>query len=133
MEQIFASAILGILEAIGHDFRGLEMPEIHVFGVISANKQIEFAVIVIIKPDGSIHIQPCWQPGLLSNSREVLAAVIVKQLWLTPFIDEDIFIAVVVIVTPNRTRGNSSPRQIDVSKPDFSGYIAKHAITEIAV
>ena len=77
VKQIFAPAILGILKTLGHDARGCEMPEINVFGIVAADKQIQQAIAVVVKPDGGVGIDPARQAGLLAYAGEAVALVVV--------------------------------------------------------
>src|SRR6185369_9908337 len=101
MKEILAPAVLSILEAFGHHASVLEMPEINIFGVVAAEKKIEFSIAVVIKPDCCIRIYPGGQTGLFSNARECLAAIVMKQLRSSPFVKEHIFVTIVIVIAPH--------------------------------
>src|SRR5579864_6313334 len=61
VKQILSAAILGILETLGHDACGGEMPKINAFGIITANEKVQQPVAVVIEPDGRVCIRPRGQ------------------------------------------------------------------------
>jgi hypothetical protein len=67
MEQILAPAVLRVLEALRHHLGGLQMPQVDVFGIISADEEVQFAVAVVVEPDRRVGIHPGGQPGLLPS------------------------------------------------------------------
>src|SRR5437016_8115974 len=59
--------------------------------------------------------------------------VVLKQLRASPLIQKQIFVSIVVVVSPNRAHGNAGAGLIDVGNAQFSGDIFKGAIAEIAI
>src|SRR5690349_4534364 len=49
-QQVLPSAIHGVFEALRHDLGGLEMPEIDILTIVTADKQVELAVVIVVKP-----------------------------------------------------------------------------------
>ena len=84
-----------------------EMPEVDVFGVVAADEEVELAVAVVVEPDGGVGVHPLRQPGLLGHAREALAAVVVEQFRPAPLVEEQVFVAVVVVVAPDRAHGDA--------------------------
>src|SRR5271156_1464399 len=101
MKEIFASAVFGVLKTVGHDPRGVEMPQVNVFGVVASDKEVEQSVAIVVKPHGSIRVNPLRQPGLLAHTRESVAVVIVIELRPAPFDEKEVFVAVVIVVAPD--------------------------------
>ncbi len=78
------------------------------FGIIAAEEEVEFAVAIVIEPDGGVGIYPGGKSGLFGHAGEMLAGVVMKELRLTPFVDEYVFVAIVIIVAPDRAGGYAS-------------------------
>ena len=49
VKQIFSSSILGVFKTLGHDAGSGEMPEINAFVVVTADKQVEQPIAVVIE------------------------------------------------------------------------------------
>jgi hypothetical protein len=86
VKEILAPSVGCVLEALGHDLRVLEMPEIDVLGIVAAEEKVELAVAVVIEPDGGVGVDPGRQAGLCGNACEMPAAVVVVELRPTPLI-----------------------------------------------
>src|SRR5208283_1812650 len=102
VKQILSPAVLGILKALGHDARRREMPQINVFRIVAADEEVQESVAVVIEPDGGVRIDPGRQSSLLGYAGEAVALIIVKQLGATPLDEKQIFISIIVVVSPNR-------------------------------
>ena len=122
-----------ILEAFGHHAGVFELPKIDVFGVVAAQEKIKLAVVVVIEPNGGVGIHPAGQAGLFSDASEVLATVVVEKFRLAPFIDENIFEAIVVVISPNCAHGNSGFKRVQVSEAHFFGDILERAVVHISI
>src|SRR5580704_19707234 len=109
------------------------MPEIDAFVVVPADEKIEFAVAVVIKPDRGVGVDPCGQSSLFRYARKVLAAVVVVKLGLAPLVQKKIFIAVVVVIPPDRAHGDTRARLVHIGKTYFGGDIFKFSVSQIAV
>src|SRR4029078_29165 len=88
MKQIFSSSILGVFKTLGHDAGSGEMAEVNVLVILTADKQVEQPIAVIIKPDGGVRIDPARQAGLLSHPGEAMASVVVVELGASPLDEE---------------------------------------------
>ena len=73
------------------------------------------------------------QPGLLAHAGEAVALVVVKELRAPPLDEEQVFVAVVVVVAPDRAHGNSGARLIDVGNAQLAGDIFESAVAQVAV
>jgi len=58
VKEIFAAAVLRILEALGHHARVGQLPQVHILRIISADEEIQLPVVVIVKPHGGVGIDP---------------------------------------------------------------------------
>src|SRR5271155_5143690 len=85
VKQIFPPAVLRILETVGHDSRGGEMPEGDVFGIIASDEEIEQAIAIVVKPYRGIGVDPAGQPGLFGDAREPVTLIVVIELGASPF------------------------------------------------
>ena len=72
VEEIFAAAVLRVLKAVGHHARVAQVPQVHVFRIVTADKEIELAVVVVVEPHGGVGVDPWRQAGLFAHAREVL-------------------------------------------------------------
>src|SRR6185437_14150610 len=133
VEQIFSSAILGILKTLGHDAGSGEMPEINAFVIVAADKQVKQPIAVVIKPDGGVGIDPARQAGLLAHPGEAMASVVAVELRASPLDQEEIFVAVIVIVAPDRAGRDSCARLVDIRNAEFGGDVFECAVAQVAV
>ena len=78
VEEIFAAAVFRVLKAVGHHARVAQVPQVHIFRIVTADEEIELAIVVVIEPDGGVGVDPRRQPGLFAHAREVFALVVVK-------------------------------------------------------
>ena len=98
----------------GMIFVVVELPQVDVVGPVAGEEQIELAVAVVVEPDGGVGVDPRRQAGRLGDAREALAAVVVEQLGLAPLVDEQILVAVVVVVAPDRPHGDAGAGLVEV-------------------
>src|SRR5580704_4238684 len=77
VKQILPPAVLGVLETVGHDARGGEMPEVDVFRVVASDEEIEKAVAIVVKPYRGIGVNPWRQPSLFRDAREPVTVIVV--------------------------------------------------------
>ena len=84
--------------------------------------------MIVIEPHRRIRVDPLRQPGLFRDAREMLAAVVMEKLRFAPFIDQDVFVTIVVVIAPYRARGDARSRLVDVGKANLRGYIAECAV-----
>src|SRR5258706_2145693 len=102
MKEILSSAVLRILKTLLHHPRRLQMPKVNGFRVVAANEQIQQSITIVVKPDRGVGVHPGRQSGLVCDSREVFASIVVEQFRASPLMEENILEAVVVIVSPDR-------------------------------
>ena len=62
-----------------------------------------------------------------------LAAVVVKQLRLPPLVEEQVFVAVVVVVAPDRAHRYAGARQIHIGDADIGRNIAECSVAQVAI
>src|SRR3984893_1327100 len=103
VEQILAPSVLRVFETLRHHAGGSQMPQIDVFGIVTANKKIKQTVAIVVKPDRRVGVHPGWQAGLFSNACEMLTTVVVEQLRAAPLVEKEIVIAIVVVIAPDRS------------------------------
>src|ERR1700733_15359656 len=84
MKQELSAAVFGVLKTLRHHARGIQMPQIQLFGVVPANEEVEQSIAVIVKPDGAIGIDPGRQTGSIAYPGKTTATVVMKKLRLSP-------------------------------------------------
>ncbi len=131
---MFATAVGGVLEAVGHDLAVGQMPQVEVVAPVAGDEQVEFAVAVVVEPEGAVGVHPVGQAAfLLRDRREVFAGVVVVQDGPAPFIHQHVFIAVVVVVAPDGAHADAGSLPIEVREADFSGHVLECAVVLVAV
>ncbi len=75
----------------------------------------------------------CGQAGLLADARKSVAVVVVKELGAAPLDEEQIFVAVVVVVAPDRAHGDAGAGLIDVGDAQLWRNIFEGAVVHIAI
>src|SRR5580698_6637697 len=88
VKQILPPAVLGVLETVGHDARGGEMPEVGVFRVVASDEEIEKAVAIVVKPYRRVGVDPARQSGLFADARESVTLIVMIKLGASPFDQE---------------------------------------------
>src|SRR6476660_6886830 len=78
VEQKFSPAILGILKTLRHDASSVEMPEVNALVIVTADKQVQQPIAIVIKPDGGVGVDPAGQAGLLANPGEAVTLVVME-------------------------------------------------------
>jgi len=53
------------------------MPEIDSLVIVASDEEIEFAIAIVIQPDGRVGVDPGGKSGLFRDARKVLAAIVV--------------------------------------------------------
>src|SRR5678816_1758577 len=83
VEEEVLPAVVRELEAVVHDPRGREVPQINVTSEIRGDVQVEQAVAVVVEPDCTIAVHPAMQSGGLGDVLESLAVHAVSYTHLT--------------------------------------------------
>ena len=133
MEDVLPAAVLGVLEALGHDARRGELPEIHVLRPVAGKKQIEEPVTVVIEPDGAVGVDPRRQPGPLADRNEAPTLLVVKQFGPAVLVQEQILVAVVVVVAPDGAHRDAGAGPVHVGDAHLGRHILEGAVTLVAV
>ena len=71
--------------------------------------------------------------GYVGDAGEAVAGVVVEKLGLTPFDQEKVFVAVVVVVAPDRTHRDAGSRPIYVPDAERPGDILEGAVVLVTV
>src|SRR5580704_4984374 len=109
------------------------MPEADILCIVAADEQVQQTVTSVVEPDRGVGVDPGRKSCLFRYPGETVALVVVVQLWTSPLNQEQVLVAVVVVVTPNRTRGNSGAGLIDVGNAHLTSHIFESAIVHIAI
>ena len=133
VEHVLPAAVLGVLEALGHDARGLQVPEIELLRPVAREEQVEASVAVVVPPDRRIGIDPARQARLLGHAHERAAAVVAEQLRPAVLVEEEILVAVVVEVSPDRAHRHARAGLIDVGQSDGRGDVGEGAVAVVAI
>ena len=133
MEQVLSAAVVGVLEALGHDSRGLEVPQIHVLGPVTGDEEIEPAVSVVIQPDGAVGVHPSRKPSPFADRNKATSLFVVKQFRPAVLVQEKVLVAVVVVVSPESAHRDASADLVDVRDTHHAGHVHERAVTPIPV
>src|SRR5262245_12798881 len=79
-QEILAPAVVRILEALRHDLRRLELPEIDVVGPVAGDEEIEEAVAVVIEPRRAVGVDPCGKSRTLADGDERTTVHVAEKL-----------------------------------------------------
>src|SRR5581483_5489820 len=109
------------------------MPQVDIFGIIAADEEVEQTIAIIVEPNSGVGVDPRRQSGLLAYSGKPVAVIVVKQLRTTPFDEEQIFVAIVVVVTPYRAHRNAGAGLVHVGEAHLFGNIFECAIMHVSV
>src|ERR1051326_5729804 len=112
MKEIFSSAVTRILETLRHHLGRREMPEVNRFWIVAAKEKIKPSVSVIVEPDSRVRIDPSGQASLLRDARKAMPRVVMKKFGLAPFVKKEVFVAVVIIIAPDRAHRDARARLI---------------------
>src|SRR4030095_962334 len=113
VKSCLASTLASVLETLVHHSRVLQVPEIDFFGVVATEEQVESTITVVVKPDCRVRIYPGRKTGLVCDTGEGTAAIVVKQFRFAPLVKEEILVTVVVVVTPNGPHRNAGADLVD--------------------
>src|SRR6266851_3925735 len=127
-EQQILAAVRREVPAFLHDVRGFQMPEIDVGAEVAGDVEIEEAVAVEVEPDRAVRIHPALEARLFGDVFEPAVAEVVQQLRIAPLIDEQVLVAVVVVVTPDRAHGYAFARTVQRSDTRLRRDIAERAV-----
>ena len=133
VEHVLPAAVLGVLEALRHDARGLQVPEVDVLRPVAREEQVEPAVAVVVPPDRRVGVDPGRQPRLLGHAHERSSAVVAEELRPAVLVEEEIFVAVVVEVPPHRAHRHARAGSIDIGESDGRGDVGERAVAVVAI
>jgi hypothetical protein len=131
VQQVLAPAIVRILEALGHDLRGLELPEIDTIRPVAGEEQIQASVAVVIQPGCSVGIHPLRKADARGN--EPASTVVVKQLGLAVAIEKEILPPVIVVVAPDRAHRDAGLAAVHICEANRRRDVFERAITLVAI
>src|SRR4029078_2475034 len=100
VEHQVLAAVRGELEAVVHDPRGRQMPEVDVVAEVGRHVEIEPAVAIVIDPDCAVAVDPAVQTGGFGHVLEMVAVDVFEEREIAVAIDEHVLASVVVEVTP---------------------------------
>ena len=70
---------------------------------------------------------------MFGDAREVFAAIVVENFGLTPFVEQDVFIAVIIVIAPHPTHAHARARFVDIGETDAPGYVFEGSVPEISI
>ena len=133
VEEQVLSAVVGVLEALVHDPRRREVPEIDVVAEVRGDIEVELSVAIVVEPDRTVAVHPAVQAGALGDVLEVLAVDIAEEREVAVAIDENVLAAVVVDVTPDGAHRDAFAGRIEVSQTCGGGDVLEGAVAFVAI
>src|SRR5262249_38100891 len=127
------SAVLRVLEALGHHLRVFEIPQVELLVVITGDEEVEPPVAVVIEPDSAVGVDPFRKPCLLTHAREAFAAVVMVKLRLSPLVNEQIFVPIVVVISPDRSHRNTVLARVLPISPIVAEHLTELTVTKVFV
>ena len=131
--EILAPAVVRVLEALRHDLRVGELPEVEALGEVAAHEEIEPAVLVVVEPDRRVDVGPRRQAGGLGDAREGRAGVVVEQLGPAPAVQQQVVVAVVVVVAPHGAHRHAGLGPVQVRQAQPFGNLLERPVAAIAI
>src|SRR5678815_3401853 len=114
MEEEVLSAIARELEAVVHDLRGREVPEVNVAAEVGGDVEVEETIAVVVEPHGAIAVDPATQAGCLGDVLEALATQVAEEREVAVAVDEEVLVTVVVEVAPYAAHGDAFAGAVQV-------------------
>ena len=133
VEHVLAAAVVRVLEALRHDPRRREVPEIDVLRPVPGHEQIEPAVAVVVEPDRAVRVHPFRQAGALRHARERSTLLVVKQLRTAVLVDEQVLEPVVVEVGPDRAHRDAGAGAIHGGDVHVGRHVLERAVALVPV
>ncbi len=109
------------------------MPEVDVVPEIRRDVEIEQTIAIVIEPDSAIAVHPAAEAGLCGDVLEVLAVDVSEQRQIAVAINEHVFAAVVIEVTPHGAHRHALSRPIEIREPRAFRDLLEGAIPAISV
>ncbi len=109
------------------------MPEVEPVGPVAGEEEVEQAVAVEVEPGRAPGVHPGGQAGRVGHSREFLAAVVVKQFGLAPFVQEKIRESVVVVVAPDDPHRDARAGLVQVGHAHRRGDVDELPVVVVAI
>ena len=128
----FFPPFVGELEALVHDPRRREVPQIDV-AEVGGDVEIEQAVAVVVEPDRAVAVHPATEAGALGDVLEAAAVDVAEQREVAVAIDQHVLAAVVVDVAPDGAHRDAFARAIEVGEPGRGGDVLEGAVAAVAV
>ena len=101
-QQILPAAVVGVFEALRHDARCRELPEIDPLVPVAGDEEIETSVAVVVEPRGAVGVDPPRKAYLASpTATKRLPLFVAEQLRAPVSIQQEVLVAVVVVVAPD--------------------------------
>src|SRR6266566_2171294 len=133
MKQPVLASVRRELEAVLHDARGLQVPEIDVGAEVPCHVQIEQTVPIVVDPHGRVAVHPLPQSRLRGDVFEVEVAQVLEELEVAPLVDQQVLEPVIVVVAPYRTHRHAFPWPIHVRDAGGRGDVDERAVAAIQV
>ena len=133
MEHQVLAAVGRELEAVVHDLRGREMPQIDVASEIGGDVEIEQAVAIVVDPDRAVAVHPPVQARGLGDVLKVVAIDVLEEREISVAIDEQVLAAVVVEVAPDAAHRDAFAGPIEIGESRACGDVLEGAVAAIAV
>src|SRR6266568_5008416 len=133
MKQPVLASVRSELEAVHHDARGLQVPEVDVGAEVPCHVQIEQTVPIVVDPHGRVAVHPLPQSRLRGDVFEVEVAQVLEELEVAPLVDQQVLEPVIVVVAPYRTHRHAFPWPIHVRDAGGRGDVDERAVAAIQV
>src|ERR1051325_8392071 len=133
MKQPVLASVGSELEAVLHDARGLQVPEVDVGPEVPCHVQIEQSIPIVVDPHGRVAVHPLPQSRLRGDVFEVEVAQVLEELEVAPLVDQQVLEPVVVEVAPHRPHRHALARPIHVRDAGGGGDVDERAVAAIHV
>src|SRR5205814_4100813 len=112
VEEQVLPTVSGELEAVVHDLRGLEVPQVDVASKVRGDIEVEQTVAIVVEPDRAVAVYAAAEARLLGYILETSAPWagsihVLEQREIAVAIHQHVLAAVVVEVAPNRAHRNA--------------------------
>jgi len=114
VEQKVLAAVRRELEAVVHDSRRREAPQIDVVAKIRGDVQVQETIAIVIDPDCAIAIDPAAQSRCFGDILEVVPIEVPEQRQVSVAIHQHVLAAIVVEVAPDTSHRDALARAIEI-------------------
>src|SRR6266513_1620071 len=127
VEQPVLAAVGRELEAVLHDARRFQVPEVDVGAEIARHVQVEQPVPIVVDPHGPVGVHPLAQPGARGDVLEMEVAQVLEELEIAPLVDQQVLEPVVVVVAPHGAHRHAFSRPVHVGDAGGGGDVLERA------